>query len=239
MQSYYIYISYVFTVKKNNQQKMAGVDLLTFKQAGEDMTGEINTGAINTNNLGTNNIADVIIPKKLPIIEDQSIADLNPEHLVPLLQSLEKLLNEIPTVPMRPLFNFKNDQNDHNQLIRHIRDLTARLSEDNLQVPIKERENLHEVVRDTTTSMVQSLSQQLPPPIPPQPPNVQQPFVHPFMQQAFIQPIQPYYPYCIPPPILQYPTVSPSPPPLTPTPTNPSPIASSSAPSAPPYMTQA
>lgn len=184
--------------------------VLDFAVVGDQATGEVKLD----DNLSQ--LTNIIIPKKLPPVDNSVIDAMDPNTVAPLLESIQSLIEWVPAAPPRPMIDISiSDDAAFNGTIRNMlkqidEDIKRYNRENTLKRRLEREESMQESIDDSVKRVLREVqpavtttttAAALPPPLPPPPPP---PYCNPY-----------YPPY---PPYIYYPPPPPPPPPATTTP---------------------
>ena len=150
---------------------MSQTEVLNFATVGQNVLGDVQLDQLNS-------LSEIDIPNKLPIIDEQQLREIDSTAVIPLLESLQKLIRGIPRMEMRPIIDISaHDQTSIQNLLQEtLTNISNHNQEIFLQNEIGKRESLQSVVDENihkNLSQVQNLmlpSYPYPSPSPPPPP---------------------------------------------------------------------
>ena len=193
---------------------MSQTEVLNFATVGQNVLGDVQLDQLNS-------LSEIDIPNKLPIIDEQQLREIDSTAVIPLLESLQKLIRGIPRMEMRPIIDISaHDQTSIQNLLQEtLTNISNHNQEIFLQNEIGKRESLQSVVDENihkNLSQVQNLmlpsypypSPSPPPPPPPLPLPPSTPIFPPPPSSIQTTSHQPYqYLSYFPPPYVYYPQV--------------------------------
>lgn len=192
-------------------KKMTSV--LNFKTMGDNMLADI-PPLTNMDAATLKTMTNVQIPAALTPLDEDVIKKLDPHTIQPLMIALQKLLENLPKPPLRPLMEFPTEENYITHLKQNISDFAESINRHNSQTNLHNDVNRNANINDSIDRHFETMYKLLTPP-----PQSQQQYPYP-------HPICPTYPwYYYYPPAPQQP---PPPPPCT--------ITTPSAPPLPPPL---
>ena len=195
-------------------------EVLNFATVGHNVLGDVQLDQLNS-------LSEINIPSKLPLVDENLLNEIDSTAVIPLLESLQKLIRGIPRMEMRPIIDISaQDQTAIQNLLQEtLTNISNHNQEIALQNQIGKRESLQNVIDENihkNLSQVQNLmlpsyssnpplaslpSQSQPPPPFFSPPPPCHPISHQYLSPPPISTINHPYQLSYIPPYVYYPQV--------------------------------